>query len=345
MRNSAIFTNGRILAAFSGLVLALTGCGDKDRGAPSSLYDVVARLQSSTLASTQLRAWLAGQASLESVLGSAFLGPQTAATLVNIDGMADSFLIYTDENGCAFNLWRSNGTTGAVGLDTSTPQAFDLKDPESWTASKGGLRDICNGGASQWAGMIFHYMDFHISANSSTKVVRLIMGDATAEFKATRDSATRVFYRGDLIVKDEGAEDSTFAWADSSGTAYPVSGARPTNPIRVAEIANDPVPTGAEEPFWYEWQFALKDSTGAAYVGTMDKTILKGVLDVNTDAIEVSIGGGTPSNNGQFLNQLSVNVFSDLNLIYAVPTFLTKEQIGTETDPDLSDDKGASEVE
>jgi hypothetical protein len=323
----------------------LAGCGERGGGGDSSLYNVVARLQSSTLSFRQLNLWVSERATLESLMGAAFAKPQAAATLVNIDGMADSFLIYTEEDGCAFNLWRSSGSSGPVGLDTSVPQAFDLDDPESWTASKGGLRDGCSGAKVKWAGMIFHFMDFHITAHSTTKVVRLIMGDAKADFTATRESSSRVFYRGDLLIKDEGAADSTFAWADSGGVAHPVSGARPSSPIRVANIANDPVPTGEGEPFWYEWQFALKDSNGAAFAGSLDSSIVKGVLDVNTDAIDVSVSGGVPSNNGQFLNQLSVNIFSDLNLINAVPTFLKKEEIGTSSDPDLSEDKGADQVE
>jgi len=328
---------------FSSTLLApmffLSACGEKGSGG-SSLWPVVARLQSSDLAAEKLlRSFSKYTLKLETLHR-----PLTNYTLTNIDGMADSMIVYTAEDGCAFNLWRAGNVGGAVGVFGRVPEYFDLTDPESWDPTDGGIREGCEGAAAGDAGMLFQYMDFHINAGAAgEKVIRLVMSNTKSDFTGTETVSEYYFHRGDLLIKNKDALDSTFVWASTDGTSYPVSSARPTEGagltiVQDNEVANDPIPTGNDEPFWYEWAVDMYQADGSTeYVGTMNREITKGVLDFDTSRIIIT-ASPDESSNAEILAGMSINALQDRHGGYlrAKPTFLKEAQIGTSEDPDLS---------
>lgn len=185
-----------------GVVLAFlvlgASCGDPDDDGEQS-SSVSAMLKSTKLSSTGLRL-------------------STGVTLTNVTGLADSVgLALSANNVCGFNVWGANGQTSRAGTEGRSYEQYDLKTPVSWTSKGAGMQGECDSGQVMQIESYFVYMDLHMTVNSSSKKIRIYMGE---------ESPAKA---GDLMIEVSGV----WNWLDTaSGELVPVSSTRPNTPKR-----------------------------------------------------------------------------------------------------------------
>lgn len=72
-------------------------------------------------------------------------------------------------------------------------------------------------------------------------LVRLVMSNTKSDFTGTETESEYYFFRGDLLIKNKDAADSTFVWASTDGTSYPISAARPTEGAALTLVQDNEV--------------------------------------------------------------------------------------------------------